>query len=384
MSIGIYQSQFRNVRADRSSGHVKPHKACLLLAVIDLIERGYLTTNRVAFDSALKDAFSERFERYKRGNDNDDPSMPYFYLSSSSFWNLLPKAGQEIELNERLVARKHGGPGVVARLIDYAYFEEELYQLLQHPVYRAILAGELESTLKNTEEAFKTWCRSIGKSDKTISNYLQALKGSLSEWSSNLAGEPVELFEIASIPRLNEVRESLAHYELFRQRNTTGKGMYSAALKLYERFVQEENQSEIEADIRELEKIELDSTVRESLVNARKGQGVFRTRILAQWDNRCALTGYSDTRFLLASHIKPWRTSNDRERLDRFNGLPLIPSIDKAFDIGYISFDSTGKILISSELEKPEKLGIHGEQSLQLTGYHQTYLEFHRSELFVG
>lgn len=384
MSISGYQIQFRNLRPDRSSGHAKPHKACVLLAVIDLIERGLLKTNRVPFDTALKEAFSERFERYRRGSDKDDPSMPYFYLTSSSFWHLEPKSGKEVELGERLKARKHGGPSVIDKLVDYAYLDDELYAFLKHPVYRALLAAELEKTLNTSEQAFRAWCQSVGKSDKTISNYVQAMKGSLSDWSSSLAEYPIQVMEIGSTDELNVVRESLADYEVFSQRNKTGNGMYSAALNLFQRFLQEESQSEVDADIKQLENIELDATVRESLVNARKGQGLFRSRVLAQWDNRCAVPGYSDTRFLYASHIKPWRSSDDRERLDRFNGLPLIPSIDKAFDIGYVSFNAAGKILISEELELPEKLGIHSNQQIQIAKYHQTYLEFHRDNLFKG
>ena len=50
---------------------------------------------------------------------------------------------------------------------------------------------------------------------------------------------------------------------------------------------------------------------------------------------------------LLASHIKPWRDSNHQERLDKFNGLLLLANLDKAFDLGFISFDDSGKVPIS-------------------------------------
>ncbi|MFY8062388.1 MAG: HNH endonuclease [Usitatibacteraceae bacterium] len=41
---------------------------------------------------------------------------------------------------------------------------------------------------------------------------------------------------------------------------------------------------------------------------------------------------------LVASHIKPWRDSSDRERLDSCNGLLLATHIDKAFDRYLLSF----------------------------------------------
>jgi 5-methylcytosine-specific restriction protein A len=54
---------------------------------------------------------------------------------------------------------------------------------------------------------------------------------------------------------------------------------------------------------------------------------------------------------LKASHIKPWRDSDNAERLDIYNGLLLIPNLDSAFDKGYISFDDGGKIIISDMIK---------------------------------
>lgn len=53
---------------------------------------------------------------------------------------------------------------------------------------------------------------------------------------------------------------------------------------------------------------------------------------------------------LLASHIKPWRSASNYERLSSENGLLLSPLYDKLFDIGLITFDDNMKILISNKL----------------------------------
>ena len=47
---------------------------------------------------------------------------------------------------------------------------------------------------------------------------------------------------------------------------------------------------------------------------------------------------------LIASHIKPWHVCDDKERLDKFNGLMLSPNIDALFDNGLITFDINGTI----------------------------------------
>jgi len=103
--------------------------------------------------------------------------------------------------------------------------------------------------------------------------------------------------------------------------------------------------------------------------------------LLSYWGN-CAVTGASDPALLLASHIKPWSKSSDIERLDKFNGLLLTPNLDRAFDQGLISFDSLGNILISNEFKEPGKLGINKSMNIALEEEHQTYMEFHRENVF--
>ena len=382
MDFQTYKEEFENLRPSRVGGRSRPHKGSMLLAVIDLIDRGIINRNQIPLNDALSDAFSERFALYKQGNDKDDPAKPYFYLSSSSFWHLAPVAGREDELEQRRAASHHGSAKTVKSLIEYAYLDEELFKLLQNDVYRSILADVLEADLVSNEEAFKRWCKSIGKSEKTISNYSTALKGVISRWAAEKSGVSLDLFEIQDGVKLDLIHTSLQTHDVFVERDRVGKGMYSAALKLYEKYLEQQSTTSITKDLNEIETRSLDSTEKEILISARRGQGLFRRRVLNEWKGRCAVTGYSDERFLLASHIKPWRQATDGERLDRFNGLPLIPNLDKSFDLGFISFDSSGRILISDELEMPETLGVTPDLILNGRTQHFEYLEFHRSELF--
>ena len=77
--LAYYQQQLSSLRPDRSSGHAKPHKVCLLLAVMDLIQQNVITDNRIELNDALKVSFSQHFDNYKLGNDKDDPAQPFFY-----------------------------------------------------------------------------------------------------------------------------------------------------------------------------------------------------------------------------------------------------------------------------------------------------------------
>ena len=86
--------------------------------------------------------------------------------------------------------------------------------------------------------------------------------------------------------------------------------------------------------------------------------------------------------FLIASHIKPWSASSDIERLDPNNGFLLLANIDKAFDLGYISFTDKGKIIISEHLDDYDVLGITKSMGVTLNKQHQGYLAYHREITF--
>jgi hypothetical protein len=125
-------------------------------------------------------------------------------------------------------------------------------------------------------------------------------------------------------------------------------------------------------------------TQRKALVTARFGQGRFRSELIKR-EKRCRITGISDKSFLVASHIKPWALSNDKEKLDSNNGLLLTPNLDKAFDRGLISFSSKGKILISKRLSGSvsKVLGINSTTHIgALNLAQQKYLKFHREKVF--
>ncbi len=86
-------------------------------------------------------------------------------------------------------------------------------------------------------------------------------------------------------------------------------------------------------------------------VKTRVNQNVFRQIVLANYDNKCAITGIDIPPLLVASHIIPWSV-NEKERLNPENGICLSPLYDRAFDKGYISINQKYEILICSELNK--------------------------------
>jgi hypothetical protein len=95
-------------------------------------------------------------------------------------------------------------------------------------------------------------------------------------------------------------------------------------LEMWEHHIE----SQIESDGHLLE------TEREALIVARRGQGLFKQRVM-QVENRCRITGVTNPIHLRASHCKPWRDSINEERINGENGLLLTPTMDHLFDLRF-------------------------------------------------
>ena len=129
----------------------------------------------------------------------------------------------------------------------------------------------------------------------------------------------------------------------------------------------------------------LSHTERESIIQSRVGQGQFRAKLIRYWKKRCAVTNCQRIEILKASHIKPWRESNNEERLDVFNGLLLVPNLDAAFDNGLISFTDDGQIMVSDLLAESDRsiLGIQPNMKItKIDERHRKYLKYHRENVF--
>ena len=132
----------------------------------------------------------------------------------------------------------------------------------------------------------------------------------------------------------------------------------------------------------------LSETERMAVVRARRGQGVFRERVL-RLERRCRITGVERPEHLVASHCKPWRDCSDAaERLDGENGLMLTPSMDHLFDRGFISFEGAGRLLVSprADVSSLRRMGIDTDRAVNVGSFSEgqkRYLDVHREHVFL-
>jgi predicted restriction endonuclease len=89
---------------------------------------------------------------------------------------------------------------------------------------------------------------------------------------------------------------------------------------------------------------------------------------------------------LIASHIKPYsHCKNDtKAQFDVNNGLLLSKNTDSLFDLGYMTFDTEGRIIPSKSLEDDvvlylSQFRLHPDF---INAKRMDYMEYHRQHIF--
>ncbi|RZJ92320.1 MAG: HNH endonuclease [Chryseobacterium sp.] len=247
---------------------------------------------------------------------------------------------------------------------------------LQNNHTQTVLASRISN-----EIGFLNWLkvnqRQISKPDKYV--------GAMKTISNNLIADgiiPQDLWAISGIDELSNLHKLYFNIPRYRTKNKTGNNMYSRAFDLYLEY---STSSSSTGDVKAILDIalsnNLSNTEKEILISARIGQGKFRNDLIKVWGN-CAISGYNDTSILVASHIKPRAKSNNFEKLDAYNGLLLLPTYDKLFDKGLISFDENGIIIISPHVSDYKSLNLKVGIKIQLKKANKFYMNYHRNNIF--
>ena len=129
----------------------------------------------------------------------------------------------------------------------------------------------------------------------------------------------------------------------------------------------------------------LQETEKQSLIQARRGQGIFRANV-QRIERQCRITKVDRPEHLIASHCQPWRDSNNDDRLNGENGLLMTPAIDHLFDKGFISFEGNGRLIISPVADRPSliKMGIDVDRSVNVGKFSEGqrhFLAYHQENV---
>jgi hypothetical protein len=123
-------------------------------------------------------------------------------------------------------------------------------------------------------------------------------------------------------------------------------------------------------------------TESKGLVTSRVGQGWYRDALIDRWNGTCPITGCSQIKILIASHIVGW-AEDESNRLNVDNGILLSPNADALFDKNLISYTDDGDLITSSNIDDGDliRLGIDKFKKLPVTDAMKPFLEKHRQKL---
>ena len=183
-----YIEAVKNLKTNNKWGRKSPHKAVLMLTVIELYEKNILMDNEIRYDETLKSTFLKMWNVVLPNEPlfHPDAYLPFWYLQSDNFWHIVPIRGKEDILS---LMRDTNIKPSEAKLIDsvkYAELDEDLYFLMTLPSGRSSLKRallETYSTLSNKQIE-----RLAESQDNAIDNSVTAL----SEYEKILSKNTVE------------------------------------------------------------------------------------------------------------------------------------------------------------------------------------------------
>jgi putative restriction endonuclease len=127
------------------------------------------------------------------------------------------------------------------------------------------------------------------------------------------------------------------------------------------------------------------------MMRQRIKQNFFRRMVLSSYRGRCCMSGVSEPRLLIASHIVPW-SSDEANRLNPSNGLCLSAIHDRAFDQGLIGLSDNLTVIVSDDLKRRKDVFVK-EVLLPLQGQRietperfaprPEFLAWHRNSVFL-
>jgi putative restriction endonuclease len=142
---------FQNLHVNRQKGKRAPHKAVMLISVMELIGEGMINSNQIEFSEELEGRFKRNWQRYVSESDVFKPNAgtPFWHLRSEPYWILVLFIGGEDTL-ESLKRTNPYSHGTIRQHIKFAVMDKQLFELIHHPPIRTELTRLLLYTYIET------------------------------------------------------------------------------------------------------------------------------------------------------------------------------------------------------------------------------------------
>ena len=183
-----YIEAVKNLKTNNKWGRKSPHKAILLLAVIELYEKNILMDNEIRYDETLKSTFLEMWNMTLPNESlfHPDVYLPFWYLQSDNFWHIVPYRGKEDILTLMRDTNIKPSEAKIVDSVKYVELDEDLYFLMTLPSGRSTLKRALLETYttlsnKQIERLAESKDNAIDYSVTALSDYEKILSQDIEE-----------------------------------------------------------------------------------------------------------------------------------------------------------------------------------------------------------
>lgn len=140
-----YEKEFACLSVGIVGGRKLPHKAILLISIMNLIETGAIEENKIPLGKIVSSAFTSIWKKYCDGIKVPSVWIPFWYMKSESFWHFKHNGSEDL-LQGLLQFAGHPSVGQMRPVIKYAYLDKELYMYIVNAKARERLKNVLEES----------------------------------------------------------------------------------------------------------------------------------------------------------------------------------------------------------------------------------------------
>ena len=215
-----YVEAFKNLRTNNKYGRKSPHKAVLMLTVIELYEQSILTDNEIYYDDSLKSMFLKVWNKVlpKEPLFHPDAYLPFWYLQSDSFWHIIPIRGKEDILTLMRDANIKPSEAKLIDSVKYAELDDDLYFLMtitsgRSSLKRALLETYTSLSDEQIDRLSGSIDNSIDHSLSAFNEYEQILSSSKNDETVLDKGSSNEM--VQQFRKLNDDLQISLNYEYY-------------------------------------------------------------------------------------------------------------------------------------------------------------------------
>lgn len=126
-----YKTILLSIKRGRKNGSLSNAKPLFFLAIVDSIEKGLIIGNKFGYEEFLEHQYYSFCEEIEPDIKATLFFKPFYHMDADSFYHIKWKVGPKADHKWHTPSAKY-----LQTNIDYAYFDPELWDLLQDPSSR--------------------------------------------------------------------------------------------------------------------------------------------------------------------------------------------------------------------------------------------------------